>query len=103
VKNAFKKAHFNQSIYTHLPPGFKAIGMAYRLMKALYGLKVSPKLWYDGLSSYLKVIGLEPCPDEPYFFIHPPDQILVFVYFVYIVNMLFIAHPSRRSKLDDRK
>jgi hypothetical protein len=61
---------------------------------------MSPKLWYDELSSYLKELGLEPCPDEPCLFIYPKDQLLVFVY---VDDMLFIAHPLKRDSLDQLK
>jgi hypothetical protein len=96
VKNAFTKARLNQEIFTHLPPGFQRSGQAYRLKKALYGLKISPKLWYNELSTYLKSLGFDPCSDEPCLFIHPQDQILIFIY---VDDLLFIAHSSREDKL----
>ena len=36
----------------------------WQLNKTLYGLKQSPKEWYDLLSAKLTEIGLEPCPSD---------------------------------------
>lgn len=96
IKNAFTKAPINRPVFTHTAPGYPAQGKAYVLKQALYGLKVSPKLWYTELSAELKSLGLQPCPDEPCLFIHPKEQILIFIY---VDDLLFIAHPSRRASL----
>ena len=39
-----------------------------RLLKTLYGLKRSPRHWYELASSIFKNIGLKPCPNAPCLF-----------------------------------
>jgi hypothetical protein len=38
------------------------------LVRALYGLRRSPKLWQDDLTTTLLSLGLRQIPEEPYLF-----------------------------------
>lgn len=53
VETAFWYGVIQELIYVHMPPGFKITGMVCRLKKGLYGLKQSPRLWYEKLSGFL--------------------------------------------------
>ena len=39
-----------------------------RLLRTLYGLKWSPRHWFELTSSIFRKIGLKPCPNVPYLF-----------------------------------
>jgi hypothetical protein len=43
-KNAFTNANMNKEVYTACPPGYRQPGKVWKLRKALYGQRKSPKL-----------------------------------------------------------
>ncbi|KAG7000844.1 Retrovirus-related Pol polyprotein from transposon TNT [Fusarium oxysporum f. sp. conglutinans] len=54
-KNAFVNAEMDEEVYTTCPPGYGQSGKVWRLLKALYGLRKSPKLWSMSLHRFLKI------------------------------------------------
>lgn len=50
-----------------------------RLKKALYGLRGSPRIWYNLLSNDLMDIGLKPSPSVPCVFV---DNGVIEIYYV---------------------
>ncbi|KAE8719636.1 Mediator of RNA polymerase II transcription subunit 23 [Hibiscus syriacus] len=48
IKNAFLNGNLEEEVYMRIPPGVKSnTGKACRLLKSLYGLKQSPRAWFD--------------------------------------------------------
>ena len=50
VKNAFLHGDLHEEVYMHIPPGFEISqtnGKVLRLCQSLYGLKQSPRAWFD--------------------------------------------------------
>src|SRR5436190_16780783 len=50
VKNAFLHGDLREEVYKEIPPGFddpKIVGKVCRLKHSLYGLKQSPRAWFD--------------------------------------------------------
>jgi transposase InsO family protein len=50
VKNAFLHGDLQEEVYMHIPPGFntnQTTGKVLRLYRSLYGLKQSPRAWFD--------------------------------------------------------
>jgi hypothetical protein len=67
------------------------------LLRALYGLKQSPLLWYEELTAFLRSISLELIQSDPYLFIDHisgsfiiiyVDDLLIFIKTVTVVNRL---------------
>ncbi|GJS63007.1 retrovirus-related pol polyprotein from transposon TNT 1-94 [Tanacetum coccineum] len=55
VKSAFLNGFINEEVYVAQPSGFidfKKLNYVYKLKKSLYGLKQSPKAWYDRLKAF---------------------------------------------------
>ena len=61
--NAFLNAPINEETFIQYPEGYKKPGQALRLLRALYGLRQSPLLWYKDLTATLKELGLVEVPD----------------------------------------
>ena len=58
--NTFINAKLNKLIYCYCPEGFDQNGQILELLIALYGLKISPLLWYKELTNTLTKFGLKP-------------------------------------------
>lgn len=50
IVNAFVESQLDQEVYFKMPPGFTKSELCLRLLRALYGLRISPKLWFNLLS-----------------------------------------------------
>ena len=62
VKNTFLHGELEEKVYIRLPPGHPKESdprLAYKLNRALYGLKQSPRAWYTKLSSDLMMNRLQ--------------------------------------------
>ncbi|KAF5186325.1 Transposon ty1-gr2 gag-pol polyprotein, partial [Thalictrum thalictroides] len=66
VTNAFPHADLDEDdeINIQYPDGFKVPGSMLRVMKALYGLSVSPRLWYNHLVKTLSDLGFKQVPES---------------------------------------
>jgi Reverse transcriptase (RNA-dependent DNA polymerase) len=56
VKNTFLQGTLEEEVYMTLPPDHAKenySNLICRLKKSIYGLKQSPRVWYDKLNSYL--------------------------------------------------
>ena len=60
--NAFCNSPLEENIYLYNPLGFNRKGFVLRLLRALYGLRKSPKLWLKLLSGTLRDMGLFQVP-----------------------------------------
>lgn len=79
--------------YTLMPEGFQQPGMCWKLDRALYGLRFSPKLWQQEASRVLIKLGLKPVPEDPCVFV--TYGIIVFFY---VDDFIIASHPSVREK-----
>ena len=96
-KNAFINALMDEEVYTTCPPGFSNSGKVWRLLRALYGLRRSPRLWYQELVTYLKGLGFEPCPEEPCILINTETKVIVFIY---VDDVLIMAKPEHLQRIE---
>ena len=53
ISTAFLHADIRETVYVRPPSEVQTDGKVWRLLKALYGLKSSPKTWSDHLASLL--------------------------------------------------
>lgn len=64
VKKAFLNGDLQESVYMTPPPGFTCKGeegKVCKLRKAIYGLKQSPRAWFERFSGAMVEIGFRRC------------------------------------------
>ena len=68
VKNAFLNGDLSETIYMDPPPGFwvqvEYSGKVCWLRKSLYGLKQSPRAWFQCFSEVVLTVGFTRCHSE---------------------------------------
>ena len=86
VKNAFLQGELEDEVYMLPPPGLEGMvkpGNVHRLKKAIYGLKQSPRAWYNKLSTTLNGRGFRKSElDHTLFTLNTPSGIIVLLVYV---------------------
>lgn len=80
-------------IYVEMPHGFEEYGtdgtqLVCLLQRALYGLKQSPLLWYEELTTFLRSIGCRPLRSDPCLFVHSATGTFILIY---VDDLLLLA------------
>lgn len=95
--NAFLNAKLSRKLHCYTPEGFTdKYGELLQLLRALYGLKEAPLLWYEELSSTLKKLGLKPVPGVPC--LYSNDELIVFFY---VDDIVVLVHPNHMNAFKD--
>ncbi|KAL8093845.1 hypothetical protein AgCh_035647 [Apium graveolens] len=91
VKSAFLNGYLKEEVYVKQPPGFiheKYPNYVYKLKKSVYGLRQSPRCWYERLSQFLVNNGFICGTLDPTLFIfHKRDNFLLVQ--VYVDDIVF--------------
>jgi hypothetical protein len=91
VKSSILNGFLEEEVYVKQPPGFESIEFPhkmYRLRKALYGLKPTPRAWYGRLREFLFSKGFEMGKvDKTLFLLREGDDILIVQ--VYVDDIVF--------------
>jgi hypothetical protein len=86
VKNAFLHGDLQEEVYMEIPPGFstpKTTGKVCRLRKSLYGLKQSPRAWFDRFRRAVCHMGYRQCNgDHTVFYRHLGCRITILAVYV---------------------
>jgi hypothetical protein len=90
VPTAFSNAKINRKLYAETPEAFRHIeGEIMLVLRALYGLKESPILWYNELHRQLVKLGLKPIEGFPCLYM---SRWLIL--FVYVDDIVMAFHRS---------
>ena len=99
VKNAYINTELMTPVYCKLPPGQEQPGKVLVLLRALYGLKNSPNLWYRNFTRTLKGrLGLCPVPDMHCCY---TNKWLTLIF--YVDDIVTIYHRSHQREFDTFK
>ena len=86
VKNAFLHGELKEEVYMEVPPGLdssKTEGKVCRLKKSLYGLKQSPRAWFDRFRRAMCEMGYKQCnKDHTVFYRHQNRKIVILAVYV---------------------
>jgi hypothetical protein len=105
-KDAFTNADMDDKVYSTCPPGFVVPGKCWTSLEALYGLRKSPKLWFDELVSFLNGLGFLHCPGEPCILINEDTGLILFLYvddLLVVARQDCIGHIERSKTALDNK
>src|SRR6266508_282176 len=97
VKNAFLHGDLQEEVYMEIPPGFatsQTKGKVLRLKKSLYGLKQSPRAWFDRFRRAMCGLGYKQCnSDHTVFYRHSESHITILV--VYVDDMVITGNDGQ--------
>jgi hypothetical protein len=97
VRTAFLNGLLKETVFMRQPPGFAQPGqekLVCKLQKSLYGLKQSPRAWYEKIDTVLKKLGLQrSTSDGNMYFMHKDGDTLILMLYV---DDLFIIGSSDR-------
>jgi transposase InsO family protein len=80
ITTAFLHGETDMNIYMKQPPGFiDGKTKVIHLNKTLYGLKQSPRVWYNLLSEALRSLGFKPVSADSSFWVKDDTPILVYL------------------------
>lgn len=101
VKNAFLHGELTETVYMAQPAGF--VDKAHPnhvclLHKAIYGLKQSPRAWYDKFSTYLLEFGFICSKKDPSLFVYTKASNVIML-LLYVDDMLITGNNSEVLQL----
>ncbi|XP_048527792.1 uncharacterized protein LOC125507164 [Triticum urartu] len=100
VKNAFLHGDLKEEVYMEIPPGFgteQTTGKVCKLKKSLYGLKQSPRAWFDRFRRAVWNMGYGQCNgDHTVFYRHIDKKITIVV--VYIDDIIITGDDEEEIK-----
>lgn len=113
IKTAYLNGTLEERIYMEVPEGVvipaNRNSLSYRppmaspLIKAIYGLKQSPRAWYSRIHTFFQAHNFTRSPHDHSFYINYGKQVILLLY----VDDLVVAAPTKelvswiRSKLHD--
>ena len=81
VKTAFLNADMKEELYVKPPPPFELPKeKVWRMLRALYGFKQSPRAWYEKLDSELKCLGFRQSNFDQCVFIHTTKLLIMAIH-----------------------
>jgi hypothetical protein len=96
--NAFLNSLLDETVLTEMPEGFRQSGYCWKLLRALYGLRKSPRLWQREASKVLTTLGLTVVQEDLCLF--AADGIIVFFY---VDDLIVVNHQSQRQRAAEIK
>ncbi|KAL2887454.1 Retrovirus-related Pol polyprotein from transposon TNT 1-94 [Ceratocystis lukuohia] len=94
--NAFAQAKIEEVVYLIPPPPLQKKGVAWKLNKALYGLRQASYAWRNKIVACLSRLGLIPCAEDECIMVDPNGGTMILIY----VDDIAVAGSSE-SKIND--
>jgi hypothetical protein len=95
----------NENIYMELPAGMDWVdkrtpkGAKVRLLKSLYGLKQSPRIWYQAINTFLLSLDLKQSSADPNLYVK--DRVLLLLLYVDDILIVSMSDNSSLSPADE--
>ena len=107
IGTAFLNGTLSKPVYMIVPQGYKNFvtlrkTKVCKLTRSIYGLKVSPKCWYERLRAYLLSMGFKPCALKPCIFKWKVES-LVLLLLVYVDDLILTGNcPEKKQEVLDK-
>ena len=103
IKNAFLNGELEEEVYMEAPPGLDSQkGLVCRLKKSLYGLKQSPRAWFERLTRVVKRYGFIQCQSDHTMFIKCSSEGKRAIMIVYVDDIILTGdHMEEIKSLKD--
>lgn len=88
--SAFIQAHIHDDVYVEMPRGFREPGKVLKLKRSLYGLRQSPRNFFEHLKGVLLKCGFQQSACDPCLFV--ADRVLCLTY---VDDCLFFAPTEK--------
>ncbi|RVW24010.1 Retrovirus-related Pol polyprotein from transposon RE2 [Vitis vinifera] len=102
VKNAFLNGDLEEEVYMDIPAGLETtsnFNKVCRLRKSLYGLKQSPRAWFERFTKVVKGYGLVQCQSDHTLFVkHFPEGKLAII-IVYVDDIILTGDHEEKIDL----
>jgi len=94
VVTAFLYGLLDELVFVVQPIRFgDGTGRVCRLLKALFGLKHSPRVWYATIEAFLKTLGLKPTQADQCVFVSSDGKVIMAIY---VDDLLVIGEDENR-------
>ncbi|RVW12206.1 Retrovirus-related Pol polyprotein from transposon TNT 1-94 [Vitis vinifera] len=102
VKNAFLNGDLEEEVYMDIPAGLETtsnFNKVCRLRKSLYGLKQSPRAWFEQFTKVVKGYGFVQCQSDHTLFVkHFPERKLAII-IIYVDDIILIGDHEEKIDL----
>ncbi|RVW60823.1 Retrovirus-related Pol polyprotein from transposon TNT 1-94 [Vitis vinifera] len=102
VKNAFLNGDLEEEVYMDIPAGLETtsnFNKVCRLRKSLYGLKQSPRAWFEWFTKVVKGYGFVQCQSDHTLFVkHFPEGKLAII-IVYVDDIILTGDHEEKIDL----
>ncbi len=95
VKTAFLYGDLDKEIYMRHPPGYEEIGCVL-LRKSLYGLRQSPKIWYNTLIREFHSLGFRETVSDSCVFYHTSSRFYILIW----VDDIILCTKNEQHRAD---
>ena len=92
MKSVFLHGELKEDIYVQQPTGFvkkEEEDKVYKLKKALYGLKLSPRAWYNKIEAYFVGNGFDRCLCEYILFTKSKEEGKILIVSLYVDDLIY--------------
>jgi len=91
IKNAFLNGDLEEEVYMEIPPRLETssnVNRVYRLKKSLYGLKQSPRAWFDRFTKTVAQYGYSQCQADLTLFVKTSPEKEIAILIVYVDDII---------------
>lgn len=100
VKSAFLKSPVSSDVFLKPPDGLKVKpGVVCKLVKALYGLRESPKCWNTTINNHLCNLGFKRSKVDPCLYFNGKTYVLIWVDDIFVISICKDDVKSLKSNL----
>lgn len=97
VKNVFLNGDLEEEVYMSIPPGLENKSnnmLVCKLKKSLYGLKQSPRAWFDEFTRTVKANGYQQCQADHTLFVKRKTGGKMAIFIVYVDDIILTVDDS---------